>query len=424
MALADPVAVAMFALAGWSLVNWARYPTKKRTILSGVLLLLTPFAKLTGAAIVFAPFLALILFYLTPRPPLHTGEGEQQREILRNQVPSPRWQEGGRAFYDRSRRSLPTPNGDLGVRFIRPLVMIYVIFAAFWIPLMTPTFLGEIRGGEHRMELVDEYLLNAYEEDQSFVPNLLDNIWDAFSQIGIYTWTPVIILTVILGLMLVFLRWRAAFFLWGMLALAWLPTLAGSEMARTRYLTLGLPFLILLLTVGLYALIDRLPGRRLIERGIFVGLLVYALAWGLPFFRTASSNPAELTLPERDRWRYIQAVTAGYGQQEAAFYLENDLNDYPIDVFGILGSCHLMRMFLQEPGPVRLICADLVPVHQLTESEIDEIEAAGADGDLYLLIERSLGTNFDDLNFEWDFVREFERPHAGVTIELWRVTPR
>jgi hypothetical protein len=366
-------------------------------MLCGFLLALTPIAKLTGAGIVFAPILAI---YLTPQP----------REKFREQVPSPRWR------------------GDLGVRsvlaYVRPLLIIYGIFAAIWIPLMIPVLLGEIRGGEHRMELVDEYLLNAYEEDQSFVPNLLDNIWDAFSQIGIYTWTPVIILTVILGLMLVFLRWRAAFFLWGMLALAWLPTLAGSEMARTRYLTLGLPFLILLLTVGLYALIDRLPGRRLIERGIFVGLLVYALAWGLPFFRTASSNPAELTLPERDRWRYIQAVTAGYGQQEAAFYLENDLNDYPIDVFGILGSCHLMRMFLQEPGPVRLICADLVPVHQLTESEIDEIEAAGADGDLYLLIERSLGTNFDDLNFEWDFVREFERPHEGVTIELWRVTPR
>ena len=382
MALADPPAMVIFALAAWSLVNWAHRPTMKRSALSGILLLLTPFAKLTGAGIVFAPFLVI---YLTP---------------------SPRWR-GGRG--------------------VRSLTIIYAIFGIFWAILMIPTLLGEIRGGEHRMEIVDEYLLNAYEEDQSFVPNLIDNIGDAFRQIGIYFWPPVMILTVILGLALIFLRWRAALFLWGMLALAWLPTLAGSEIARTRYLTLGLPFLILLLVLGLFALVERIQPKRLIEWSIFAAVMVYGLAWGLPFFQNASTDPTALTLPERDRWRYMQAVTAGYGLQEAVTFLENDLahevGENPVEVVGILGSCHLMRLFLQEPGPVRLICADLVPVHQLTDSELAEIEADAADGPLYLLLERDLGTNLDDLNLEWEFVRDFERPHEGVTIELWRVSP-
>lgn len=306
------------------------------------------------------------------------------------------------------------------MRLARPLAIIYGIVAAIWIPLMIPVMLGEIRGGEHRMELVDEYLLNAYEEDQSFVPNLIDNIGDAFSQIGIYTWMPAIMLTLILALILLGLRWRIALFLWGMLALAWLPAVAGSEMARTRYLTPGAPFLILMLAVGLFALIAH---RQWLKRLVFLGMAVYALAWALPFFQTAINDPTQLTLPDDDRWRYMQAVTAGYGQQEAVIFLENEMDAYPVRVFGILGSCHLMRMFLQEPGPVTLICAEQIEGHQLATSEIDEIEAAGADAQLYLLIERDLGTNFDDLDFEWTFVRDFTRPHEGVIIELWKVSP-
>jgi hypothetical protein len=227
---------------------------------------------------------------------------------------------------------------------------------------------------------------------------------------------PALLLTLVLALILLGLRWRVALFLWGMLALAWLPTLAGSEMARTRYLTLGLPFLILMLAVGLFSLMNR-------PRVFFLGMTIYALAWGLPFFQTAIEDPTQLSLADDDRWRYMQAVTAGYGQQEAAHYLENEMDAYPVRVFGILGSCHLMRMFLQEPGPVTLICAELIEGHQLAESEIDEIEAAGADDQLYLLIERDLGTNFDDLDFDWTFVRDFERPHEGVIIELWKVSP-
>ena len=410
MALADPPTVAVFTLTVLSLLHWSRRPTLRRSILSGFLMALVPFSKLTGMGVVFVPVMMVVLyplttfsrFYLTPKSPLRFGEGTSSVQMGAFS-PSPRWR-GGRG--------------------VRSIAIIYGIFAAVWIPLMIPTLVGEVRGGEDRVALVDDYLLNVHEENQAFLPNLIDNIWQALDQIGIYVWTPALALVVLGGIILIWGDWRAALLLWGVLLLAWLPTTAGSEMARTRYLTLGLPFLILLGVLGVYTAIDHLPKmRRGLEIGLFGAALIYALAWGLPFYQTAIRQPSDLTLPAADRWRYMQAVTAGYGQQEAAYYLENEGGDGPVRAVGILGSCHLMRLFLQDPGPVHLICADLLPGHQLSEAETDEIHATADAGPLYLLIERDLGANFDDLEFEWTFVREFPRPHDGVTIELWSVKP-
>jgi hypothetical protein len=280
--------------------------------------------------------------------------------------------------------------------------------------------------------LVGYYLLNIHEEEQGFLENLVDSVWEAFRQTAIYYWTPALILTGLGWLVLLWRKRSHGLFLGVMLVLAWLPSVVVGSYPSTRYLEIGIPFLILMLVAGLYEAarcftdVDR---QAVLERSLMLGFIIYSLSWSLPFFDQAVTNPADLNLPEDDLWRYVQSTTAGYGQQAAAHYLEDQATPSPdsgrVEVYGILGSCHLMRLFMPEFGKVHLTCAPLEPGRQLSPETIAAIHAeAQTYGEIYLLTEPSLESNTDDLPLSWTFVEVFLRPHRGVVIELWRVRPQ
>jgi 4-amino-4-deoxy-L-arabinose transferase-like glycosyltransferase len=384
MALADPLTLAMLMLATWGILIWLDKPTLKLGVILGILLILPPLAKLTAMAIIAAPIGAVWIY---------------RRQHWREYIPS-------------------------------GLVALGIL-AIFWIPLFLPVILGEIRGDENRVVLVGDYLLNIHEEDQGFLENLANSIWEAFRQTAIYYWTPALILTGIGWLVLLWRR-KHGLFLAVMLVLAWLPSVAVGSYPSTRYLEIGIPFLILMLVAGLYeaarsvADIDR---QAVLERSLMLGFIIYSLSWSLPFFDQAVTNPADLKLPEDDLWRYVQSTTAGYGQQAAAHYLENQAIPNPesgqVEAYGILGSCHLMRLFMPEFGKVHLTCAPLETGRQLSPETIAAIATeAQKYGEIYLLLEPSLESNTDDLPLSWTLVESFQRPHEGVVIELWRVRPQ
>jgi hypothetical protein len=375
MALADSMASSLLILAVWVMLLWREKPTLRMGALTGLVLILPPLAKLTAVGVIAVPFLLV-------------------------------W------IYDRKRWR----------RYVPSAMVMLGIFGLFWVGMFLPTLKGEAGDDTERIVLINDNLLNIHEPEQGFIANLIDNTEEAFIQVGILYWNPALVLTVLCWFFLLGRHTPIAILLVGLLVLAWLPTIVLGSFPSSRYLEIGVPFLILMLVGGLYAFaaqFDEPERRATIERAIMMGFILYSLSWCLSFYRQAIINPGDLELPEEARWRFIQSVTAGYGQEEAALWLKNEGS---LDTYGILGSCHLMRLFL-DPS-VNLTCATLEPGRILAPATIERMRQDVEDrGEMYVLLERSLAANFDDLPLEWTFERNFPRPHDGVLIELWRVAP-
>lgn len=376
LALADPLTLALLLVTLWVLLIWQRSTSLRWSGLAALLMILTPMAKLTAMGIVAVPPL---LIFLNNRP---------------------NWR-----------------------AYLRPVAGMYALFALVWIPMFTPAIIGEIRGGDNRVVLVGDYLLNIHEPEQNFIENLADNLWEVVYQSAFYlSWYGV----ALVGIALVWILYRRpkrALLLLGLLLITWLPTILLGSYPSTRYLQIGVPFLILMVAIGLQEIATLLTSS-LHRQGIYWLLGFYALVWCLPFWTQTITKPHLLDIPPDDLWRYVQSGTAGYGYLEAVPYLQAEAKteQRPVYVYGILGSCHLMRLYLPSPDPVTLTCAQLETGRQLSPQTIELIRSAAESHDqLYILLERELGSNFDDLPLQWEFERFFLRPREGVRLELWRV---
>lgn len=382
LALADPFTLALSMMTLWFCLLWIQKPTLKMSLITGVLFTLTLLAKFTAAGFLAVPVVGIWLF--------------ESRE---------HWRE----------------------RYLKPLLIIGAILTVVWIPIFIPIVIGQ--ANDEPIVFIDDYLLNIH-EDQNFVENLVDNVRIAIEQTAIYLWPPVLILAVIGAGLLLKWRRKEGLFLIILFVLAWTPAVAVGSFPRSRYLEIGIPFLILLLTGGVYTLVAQIQEterRATIERTLMVGIMVYGLAWGGHFFQQAVTQPEDLRLPEHDRWRYVQSTTSGYGQREAVEYLADDAEKSPVtgkaEVYGILGSCHSLRLYMDDPGPVHLTCAEYSFVtHQMSpETLADMLQQTEKNGWMYILLEPSLETNYDDLPLQWTLEKRFLRPHNGRELELWRV---
>ncbi len=366
----------------WFCLLWIQKPTLKMSLITGILFALMLLAKFTAAGFMAVPLVGIWLF--------------ESHKNLRE-------------------------------RYLKPLLIIGAILAAVWIPIFIPIVIGQ--ANDEPIVFIDDYLLNIH-EDQNFVENLIDNVRIAIEQTAIYLWPPVLILAVMGAGVLLKWRRKEGLFLIILFVLAWTPAVAVGSFPRSRYLEIGIPFLMLLLTGGLYTLVAQIQEnerRATIERALMVSILVYGLAWGGHFFQQAVTQPEDLQLPEHDRWRYVQSTTSGYGQREAVEYLAADAEKSPVtgkaEVYGILGSCHSLRLYMDDPGPVHLTCAEYSFVtHQMSpETLADILQQTENNGWMYILLEPSLETNYDDLPLQWELEKRFFRPHNGRELELWRV---
>jgi|GEM_PF-2899164 len=384
MALADPMAMALLLVSILVLFAWLDHPTLLMGALAGIILILPPLAKLTAAGVAALPF-GMVWLY--------------KRDVWRS--------------------------------YVRSGTVMMGIFAIFWLLMFIPTIRGEIRGGDERIVLVNDYLLNIHEDDQSFIENLMDSVRLAFEQTAIYYGAAALALTGIAwGVLFYYQRSREALFLLMAFGIAWLPSIALGSFPRARYLEIGIPFLIIALVGGVYTFFENISDEErssTILRAVMVSFTLFAIIWGLNFWQPLVTDPTTLPrIPAADRWRYMEAVTAGYGQRDAAAFLESNAEINPeteqVEVYAILGSCHLMRLFLADPGRVKLTCANLEANQQLSAETRTKIETETERlGGMYLLIEPGLASNFEDLALEWEYPLTFARPFEGEPLELWWV---
>lgn len=384
MALADPLTLALSMVTIWFCLLWIKRPTVKMSIITGVLFSLMLLAKLTAAGFIAAPVVGIWLF--------------EKRERLRE-------------------------------RYFKPLLIIGAVLAAVWIPIFIPIVIGQ--ANDEPIVFIDDHLLNIHEKDQNFIENLVDNIQISIEQSAIFLWTPVLILMVVCAAVLLTYHPKQGAFLGVMFILAWTPAILFGAQPSSRYLEIGVPFLALILTGGLYTLTQRISEneRRLtIQRAVVAGIMVYGLAWGGHFFYQAITEPENLNLPELDLWRYVQSTTSGFGQRDSIEYLQTTAqrseSTGKVEVYGILGSCHSLRLYFPEPGDIHLTCAEYSFIdHQMSpETLADMMNQVEKNGWIYILLEPSLDTNYDELPLEWELEKRFTRPHNGRELELWRVS--
>lgn len=402
MALADPLATALAALAAWHSVLLARAPSRRRALVTALLANGAVFAKLTTAPVLALPVLAAILF---------------------GDVPSPDLRRASLSIYARAVWRYYWPVWRLTM----------IVFAAGW-ALFGAASVISLLGGGHPI-LLDTYLAGASARPE----DVLDKLGGLADRVGLLL-TPWLALGALAlsGLALVW-RTRATLYALAWLALLWGPSVLLASSLQTRYLLAGIPPLAVLIGGGVSALgglraFRRRPRAARIARGaVALGLGVWTLAFALPFDWRASADPAALTLPRRDSYDYFWGSFNGWGTREALRYLEDHGQRVAgrVPAIGVLQLCSLSTLYATPE--LGWTCHDYYRLGaEVTRDATrwdflrDRLDAApwvylvteftGADEAVPLDRPPAL----DGLRFERVFT--FAKPHGARVVAVWRVS--
>lgn len=400
LALADPLTSALAMVVVWLSVVMIRQPVPRWAMLNGVFMALVILAKTIGAPFLMLPILAIWAF---------GGRGWPQRWRL---LPLWQWLLAGLQPY---RRQLLITYGTLAL-------------------CMTPFSLHVIERtltGKYVM-LVNNNLVLGLAEDRPFLEVLLHNfgtLWD----VNWILHSPILWLIILLSTAyLSRQRPHAALYLVGTVLLGWsMSVFLGAELS-TRYLTLGVLPMMVMVAGALETLAMQLKKRSIF---IMVGVGVWIGFFAMPFTYHTWTDPTQLWLPPRDRWEYFENFTAGYGLLDAAQDIERLPPSEPsgrVNVFGLNGSCHQIRLYLpnaepQDDGPVWLECPFFGWYGEfLMDVGADIQNRLQTENQVYLLIEPDI-PYFDvhDLDplWQWEEVKRYYRPFNGMTIILYHIKP-
>jgi len=371
-------------------------------LLAGVLCVLVVMAKLLGLPMVAMPLLAVLIF----------GSGSTLRSYS--------W----RAIHDFIREKWQSYRGAL--------LTVYGIFIAAMLFFTGHVVERTISG--QPLSVVNNNLVNVAAEDKSPLEVVTDNLAKVWTDNWILQGPALWLLILAFGGLLLWRRRREGIYLWGAVLLPWsLSILFAAEMS-TRYLTLGVPPTLVIVSGGVMVLWQDIRWQKVTLRPIIWQgtVMVFLLAWlgtfALPFIGAAWDEPTELHLPERDKWEYFENFSAGYGLVAAA----EDVDDLPrsqpsgrVVLLGLVGSCHQMRLYLDEHGPVWLECLefdwlaeDMVAINQTVQARLSE------ENRVYMLVEPELSyVDLDKLGVRWELVERYPRPFDGMVVELYRIHP-
>jgi 4-amino-4-deoxy-L-arabinose transferase-like glycosyltransferase len=374
MALSDPLTTALGLLtARLALTAHQRPEHPLWGVGVGVLGALTIFAKLIGLPFLLAPLVWLFL------------EDEGLRPALRR-----RWQSIGAAY-----------------------ITCGAILAPFFLRIVYKELIGE------RITVVEDNLINTRSPLQTIGDNVVQVLGD---NLALHS-PPLVLVLVLVCIYALSHRSRAHTSLGLLLAGVWGMTIVLGGSLYTRYLQLGVP-LFVLLGAGGASLWTGAARRRLWLMN--AALLLWALVFALPFAYHLSTDPRQNPYPRKVRWEYFQHFTSGYALMPASASLPalEVGTSGRVPVGGLVGSCHQIRLYLDENGPVALTCPFFGWSGALMPAVADELrERYAQEGVLYLLVEPELAfLRLDVLPFTYEVLARYPRPFNGITVEVWRVT--
>jgi len=399
MALADPLATALAALAAWHSVLLARAPSLRRGLITGLLANGAVFAKLTTAPVLALPLLAAILFGDVPWP-------------------------------DRRRASLSLYARALWRYYWPAWRPIALIFAAGWLAFAAAALVSLAQGG-HPI-LLDTYLASAHPD------GMLDKLRGLADRVDLLL-TPWLALgTLLLAWLALTWRPQAALYALGWLALMGAPSALLASSLQTRYLLAAVPPLAVLIGGGTAALRRAPLARRrpraltLARRAAALGFAAWALIFALPFDWRASADPAALTLPRRDSYDYFWGSFNGWGTREALHYLvENgERVQGRVPVIGVVQLCSLATLYA-DPA-LDWTCHDYYRLGaEVTANPARWAflrERLNARPWVYLLTEFTGADEAVPLDappaldgLRWERVYTFTKPQGSRAVAVWRV---
>lgn len=389
LAFSDPLASALGMLTVWGSLLMVRHPEEwEWGILTGFLGGLTTLAKLIGAPYIVVPALAIFLL---------SGLG---------------WRVAWK-------------------RYKTTLIVCYVTFSVVLLPFFAYVAYKEVsyqrspdaNPAAERAVMVEPVLINT----RSPLETIVDNIQDIVTVNWVLHGGLVLTLG---GLLITFrVRPRTFLFLLGCIVLPWSIVIFLAGRFSTRYVQLGiLPLLIVMagvLIIGFQQLPERWKSLRS-WAGSWLVVSVWIVFFAQPFIAAAWTNPREMTLPKTDRHEYFQNFTSGYALMDAAELaknLEPSTRSGRIPVIGLVGSCHQMRLYLDENGPVNLECPNFGWEGELMPDVSRHIEQRlQQEGVLYVFAEPELDIlDFDLLTVDHRVIARFGRPFDGMVVEVWEM---
>ncbi len=398
MALADPFAGGLAALAAWQSVRLARdpSPSRARGALVGLLVAATGLAKLTTLAVVGLPVLAGVFFSGIPLPRARDGDISQWAARL--------WRRYRRAW-------------------VPALIVVLALDGLFLAGLLAYRLSGE------QPKLFTQHLV-----DGPGATSLFDNIKDTFSAAGDYLSAPVVISLFLFSILLLWQRPPAGRYLLAWLLALWLPITVFGSPVQTRYLMAGVPALAVIFGGGVVTL-SRLAHRRVIDGLLAVLIVVWAASFGLPFGWRAITDPASLPLPKNDTYSYLSGPYAGWGTREALAFLRENGERIPVstesgDVIeqipavGVLQHCGSISLHVTDDFIWTCVDAKNFPIGAIP-ADVREwsplLDALDKWPFVYLVTEFA-GSDTEDLAQRWELVYASSRPLGGWTVAVWRIT--
>ncbi len=333
-----------------------------------------------------------------------------------------------------SRLNLPTLRSILRAHRDK-LTAAYIAFGLVMLPFIWHIVDRTVTG--KYVNVVNNNLINGAAEEKSPPQVLMDNLQSLWTANQVLHGSVLWILTLIGAAFVLWKRPHAGSYLILSTLLAWSMSVLFAADLSTRYLTLGvLPSLVILggavsLAIQEIAKINiekpTLP-FTMPERGALSVLLVWLVWIPLPFISHAWNNPTDIHLPESDQWEYFGNFGSGYALVDAAHDMENLPRSEPsgrVQVIGLVGSCHQIRLYLDEHGPVRLECPFFGWQGEFMQDVANLVDDRVAEESIvYLLVEPELRfTDLSMLRVRTELVHRYPRPFDGMAVELWQVYP-
>jgi hypothetical protein len=390
LALADPLTAALGMVTIWASLKLLDHPQEPLWgFVAGLLATLTILAKLLGL-----PF-ALI--------PIWAG-----------------WMLAGGSLREK------------WMRYRLTLITCYTTIGVILTPFFLRIVYKELTGD--RVSVVDPHLVNTQSPLETLLNNL-DHLWEANR---IFNGVSLLMIVLFAAAVAIRLKPRPVIFAIGCVLLPWGMSVGVGGVLSTRYLQLGILPLFVLIAGTLVIVIDHVASfvRARYASPLHTPTRNWMIGWGIatvwivffaqPFILNLWNDPRQNEYPSRDRWEYFTNFTAGYGLMDAAKImptLEPSATSGRIPVIGIVGSCHQIRLYLDEFGPVYLEC----PAFGWQGEYMDAIAAyvdqrVREESVLYMLVEPELPfTDLSKLHVRHVVMGRFSRPFDGMTVELWQV---
>ncbi len=376
MALVDSYVVVFGILTTLFALLYVRRGRRLDALFCGLALLGAVLAKATGIMLVFIPLLAIVLL---------SGQWSWARRVT-------------------------------------GLAWIYGAFAALWIPFY---LLLRWRGYSY---FVTATTIVGTSDTSDLLDRLGDNFRNALRIDVAYLGMAFLLLAAACAVYLAVRRTRNGMFV---LFAALLPLgglLAFATRLSSRYLQFHIPFLILLITVGLGALVANLVRTRERRRAILplLCLILWAGVQAIPFIATYWNNPLDVTLPPFDEVEYVSGDSSGFGLPEVAnaLRLAAIATNHPIQLIGLISNCEGLRRILPEESNVSVICpyVTLDGGQQANIANRVNTLAAERDRSLWVVLEdNSPYFSLDGITAPLEQIRIVERPGGLTRLSIHRV---